>query len=537
MAPRTLGENCAALATAIGASRGRIDQASIEQGETVVQRVDRRLSLAGDATVVAIAGATGSGKSTLFNALSRTALAESGVQRPLTQQAMAVTFGTVDVTGLLDWLGIRRRHITAGQGLDGLVLLDLADYDSIETDHRDEVDRLVEIIDAFIWVVDPQKYADAVLHERYLSRFAGHADVMVFVLNQIDRVRPDEAAAIRADFTRVLSNDGIAHPTIYEVSAVTDAGIPALRQGLQAIVSGKKSSVSRLEADVVAQARQLQTRLGDAPGGTVGRARVAALVDALAEAAGAEEVGQAVQGSWKRRGGLATGWPLVSWIGGLKADPLKRLHLDQFRTRKRLPEATELTRTALATRTVSRARVDSAIRAVGDDAMAKLPRSWWAAVDQTMKTQSATLPDQLDQAVARTDLGLNDGRGWWGVVRALQWCVLAVTLLGLIWLGVNFVLRGYLELPGLTEPSFARLPLPTWMAIAGVVVGLALAGVSRIAVTTGAKLKAASAVRRIHKATEQVAMAQVVNPINAELIRFDQAKAALTQILGRSANR
>jgi len=537
MAPRTLGENCAALATAIGASRGRVDQSGIDQAEAVVQRVDRRLSLSGEVTVVAIAGATGSGKSTLFNALSRTALAEAGVQRPMTQRAMAVTFGTIDATPLLDWLGITRRHITAAQGLDGLVLLDLADYDSIETDHRDEVDRLVDVTDAFIWVVDPQKYADALLHERYLSRFAEHTDVMIFALNQIDRIQPDEVAAIRADFERVLRNDGIAQPVIYETSAVTDAGIAELRQGLQAIVAGKKSSVARLEADVLVQAKNLQGLLGDAAGGPINRQRIGGLTDALAEAAGADEVGQAVRGSWKRRGALATGWPLLSWISGLKADPLKRLHLDQFRSRKGKPQAAELTRTALASRTVSRARVDTAIRAVGDEARAKLPPSWRGAVDRTIKEHAATLPDQLDQAVVATDLGLNEGRGWWSVVRVFQWLILAVTLVGLIWLGVNFVLQSYLGLPDLSVPKIGRLPLPTWLAIGGVILGLVLAGASRVAVATGATLKGVSAVRQVHKATEQVAISQVINPINAELIRYDQAKAALAQVVGRRGNR
>ena len=39
-----------------------------------------------------------------------------------------------------------------------------------------------------IWVVDPQKYADAALHDRYLKPLARHADVMMIVLNQVDRL-------------------------------------------------------------------------------------------------------------------------------------------------------------------------------------------------------------------------------------------------------------------------------------------------------------------------------------------------------------
>ena len=35
-----------------------------------------------------------------------------------------------------------------------------------------EVDRLVQLVDMLIWVVDPQKYADAALHDRYLIPLA-----------------------------------------------------------------------------------------------------------------------------------------------------------------------------------------------------------------------------------------------------------------------------------------------------------------------------------------------------------------------------
>ena len=58
--------------------------------------------------------------------------------------------------------------------LDGLVLLDLPDHDSTEIDHRMEVDRLVQLVDMLVWVVDPQKYADAAIHDRYLKPLAQH---------------------------------------------------------------------------------------------------------------------------------------------------------------------------------------------------------------------------------------------------------------------------------------------------------------------------------------------------------------------------
>ena len=52
------------------------------------------------------------------------------------------------------------------------MLLDLPDHDSTVAAHRLEVDRLVALVDVLVWVLDPQKYADAAIHERYLRPLA-----------------------------------------------------------------------------------------------------------------------------------------------------------------------------------------------------------------------------------------------------------------------------------------------------------------------------------------------------------------------------
>src|SRR3712207_1359172 len=134
-----------------------------------------------EATVVALAGPTGAGKSTLFNALAGRPLVREGVTRPTTSTATAAVWGAPD-GGLLDWLEVPSRHTLDGGGPEGLVLLDLPDFDSVEISHRLEVDRLVRLVDLLVWVVDPQKYADASLHEQYLRPLARHAAAMLVVL-------------------------------------------------------------------------------------------------------------------------------------------------------------------------------------------------------------------------------------------------------------------------------------------------------------------------------------------------------------------
>ena len=61
---------------------GRLDDALVDDGRPVVERAAGRLRLSADHTVVALAGATGSGKSSTFNALTGLELAAVGVRRP-----------------------------------------------------------------------------------------------------------------------------------------------------------------------------------------------------------------------------------------------------------------------------------------------------------------------------------------------------------------------------------------------------------------------------------------------------------------------
>ena len=50
--------------------------------------------------------------------------------------------------------------------------------------------RLVAHADLMVWVLDPQKYADAAVHSRYLVPMAGHSSVIAAALNQADLLTP-----------------------------------------------------------------------------------------------------------------------------------------------------------------------------------------------------------------------------------------------------------------------------------------------------------------------------------------------------------
>jgi energy-coupling factor transporter ATP-binding protein EcfA2 len=326
----TLDERLSALADAVALAEGRLDEELVSPARAAVAKAGARLGLGVETTVVALAGPTGAGKSSLFNALAGEELTQVGRRRPTTSAAAAAVWG--DGAGpLLDWLEVPRRHRLDGRAADGaalgdLVLLDLPDFDSVERSHRVEVDRLLELVDLVAWVVDPQKYADAAWHDGYLRRLGGYDEAMAVVLNQADVLEPDALAAARADLARLLERDGLGRVPVLAVSAATGAGLADLRRLLAERAAAREAAVARLAADVdSATARLRATCGGDA--GRIGRREHARLLRALEDAAGVPTVVAAVERAHRRRGSLAAGWPFARWLGRLRPDPLRRLRL------------------------------------------------------------------------------------------------------------------------------------------------------------------------------------------------------------------
>ena len=230
----------------------------LDEAEAVLKRAGERLRLSSNHTVVALAGGTGSGKSTLFNALSGATFSPPGVTRPMTRHVHACVWGMQGAAPLLDWLGVQRRHryarasvLDSGESdLDGLILLDLPDHDSVVTASMAAVDRLSKLADMVIWVLDPQKYADAAVHNRYLIPLAGHATVFTVVLNQIDVLSPQLARDCEDDLRRLLDAEDLIDAPVFPVSARTGAGLGELRALLTETVTQNRAVTDRIAADI-----------------------------------------------------------------------------------------------------------------------------------------------------------------------------------------------------------------------------------------------------------------------------------------------
>jgi GTP-binding protein EngB required for normal cell division len=533
-----LGARLEGLDAATQAARGRLDDALVDEAAALVERATGRLRLSADHTVVAIAGATGSGKSSTFNSLVGLDLAAVGVRRPTTSWATACVWGTEGADELLDWLGIPERHrvvrdtvLDVGRkerDLDGVVLLDLPDHDSTEVSHHLEVDRLVGLADLLVWVLDPQKYADAALHDRYLRRLAGHSEVMLMVLNHIDTVAVEGREAMVSDVRRLLDADGLSGVPVLAVSAREGIGMEELRAEIVDRVRAKKAMRMRLGADLRAAAERLDAATGRARVDRLSSGRIAALDDAFAEAAGVPTVVAAVEHSTRLRANRATGWPVTAWFSRLKPDPLKRLHLDLGREGKQL---TGRARTSVPEPTqVQRARVDSEVRALADEASDGMSRPWAADVRAASTSRLDELGDRLDSTLGGTDLGAARVPVWAGAVRVVQWLLILAALAGGVWLGALAVM-GYLQLPAPDTPRWLGIPVPTLMLVGGVVVGVVLALCCRVLVRLTARRRARSADRRLRKAISEVSRELVVAPVQAELSAYAAVRAGLDKAL------
>jgi GTP-binding protein EngB required for normal cell division len=544
-AKKLLGKNTTGLAArvegleiAVESSRGRLPDELVDRAGLIATRASARLNLSGDHTVVALAGATGSGKSSTFNAIAEMDLAAVGVRRPTTSWTMACVWGSAGAGELLDWLAVPPRHRVShdsmldekrvDKNLEGLVLLDLPDHDSTEISHHVEVERLVQLADLMVWVLDPQKYADAAIHDRFLRPLATHKDIMLVVLNHIDEVAVDRRQSMVDDLNRLLKNDGLEGVPLITTSARFGGGILDLKQAIASRVSAKHATLDRLAADVTTVAGRLQHANGLAKPGDIARHSKSELVEAFADAAGVPTVVRAVERSAQHRGAQATGWPLTRWLGRFRPDPLKRLHLDLG------PDSRKLTsgaRTSLPEASlVQRARVDSAVRAVADSVAAELSTPWADAVRRASTSRLDDLGDALDKAVGGTDLGVSRTPLWWRLVRFLQILFFVTAVAGGLWLA-GLAGLGYLQMDVPSSPEVGGLAVPALMLLGGVAVGVLLAVACRWLARLAARSKARSADTRLRAAISDVAEDLVIGPIEAEVDAYRRTRHGLNEAL------
>ncbi|AXJ11276.1 GTPase [Arthrobacter sp. PM3] len=514
---------------------GVLPEEALAEVLQVLDRASSRRSLSAEHTVVGFFGATGSGKSSLFNAVSGAEIATAAVRRPTTTEPLAGIWGVEGSAALLDWLGVRQRHTAApvsGFADDGtgLILLDLPDFDSTRAANREVVQRMVGLVDVLVWVLDPQKYADAAVHHDFLAPLSSHGAVTLVVLNQVDRLPEHEVRPVLESLRGILARDGLAQVQVLAASALLGTGVDKVRAAIRQAAMQRRAISQRLAADVTRAAARLADESGAAPGGGTAAGPTAAskarLAGELAVAANVPLVADAVVRSYKLEATRRTGWPVTRWLARFRPDPLRRLNL------RREGAKPEVNRTSLPPAGApERARTDAAVREFADAASDGAPGPWRAAIRSAAREGRDNMPDAVDRAIASTDLAAGRKSWWWGVFNAIQWLALVAALAGFGWLGLMAAL-GYLQLPVPEVPRVEGWPVPTLLIAAGVLLGVVLALAAKFIAGAAAAARGAAARKRLEAAVSAVAEDLVVEPVALEVSRLASFTAALKVAAG-----
>jgi GTP-binding protein EngB required for normal cell division len=466
----TLDEVLGRLSDAVQAAGevGLDDQA--RRAEDVLARARERSGFSGGAYVLALAGGTGVGKSSVLNALAGQTVSAVRAVRPTTDEPIAWVADARrdELAPLLTWLAVRHVAGHADLTLSDVAILDLPDVDSVRTEHRATVDALLPRIDAVAWVVDPEKYDDARLHG-YLSDMAPHAARLRFILNKADRLSESQGAELVEDLRRRLASAGLGDARIDVVSAATGHGIDALREDLARQANAKALVTAKLTTDAREALGTLMRAVGldadahyrplvdDGRRAEAVRAAVEGAMELVDPPGVARQVRLAVLGRARRSGGSLLGRvvALLGWLTGQtrrSADPAA--YLRDWRRRGALGRALNPVHAALV------------------EASASVPAGSRAALVATMRT--ADLEEDLTRALdgvvrdATSDLHI-PGSILWPVVGAIQLAIGAIFAFAIAWYVTLFVSQGQVPVSTIDAPVLGPLPLPL-VLLAGAIV-------------------------------------------------------------------
>jgi hypothetical protein len=232
-----------------------------------------------DAPLLAVVGgSTGSGKSTIVNALVGTPLTRVGVIRPTTRQPILVHApvdagwfasdrilpGLARVRGTLSSPGtpasaagdspaasrIHELMLLAHDAVPAsLAIIDAPDIDSVAEDNRALAAQLLAAADLWVFVTTANRYADAVPW-KLLDGAAARSITVAVILN---RVPPGAADEVLPDLTAMLKDRNLADAPVIEEQPLDDLGmrpataVEAPKRWLHAI-AGDRAERTRIAA-------------------------------------------------------------------------------------------------------------------------------------------------------------------------------------------------------------------------------------------------------------------------------------------------
>ena len=516
---RALPERLDALDEAVRLADARIDDELVNRARAVLDKARGRLARGPETVVVALGGGTGSGKSSLFNALAGEDLSRVGPVRPVTSEVASLAVGDAEgAAAVLDWLTVRRRHVASPTSMlpEGLVLLDLPDHDSVEMEHRRTVDRFVERVDVLVWVVDPLKYAQRALHDGYLRMLAAHARVVVVVLNHIDSLARDARAAVLSDLRRLLDEEGLQRARLVSTSARTGEGVAGLRTTIADFVAKRRAVAQRVAGDLANVSAAMAAQVGAPVSATLDVGR---LSRALANASGIDALAETGRGTYVDDANDASRPLLTGAV--LKRVRSARRPLRRLRRPAGAGHQAE----------ISPIGVRHAVVELADEAARGLPHPWPQRLHSAAQSAGADLPGAVAKAVDRVDVHDVRRRAWWRMFAVIGTVFEAALLLGVVWLTMLAVVA-WLQLPPPPTFEFREVPVPTLLAVGGGIATVLWNLLRRRLVSIGAGRHRTKVLTHLRAAVSEAAEERAVVPLRAELQAQGNLAAALRQAAG-----
>ena len=258
-------DSVVALRDAVAATEFSTDPDAATEARAIVAQIDDyilpRLANIDAPLLAVVGGSTGSGKSTLVNAIVGRQVSTSGVIRPTTRQPVLVSHpndaawfhSTHVLPGLAREQGepganpaaTSLRLVSTESISPGLALLDAPDFDSIDDRNRALASQLLAAADLWVFVTTPSRYADQLVWN-FLHDAAGRDIEVIVVLNRVD---DDALATVPDDLRRMMAEAGLGDATMF---TVPDAGqVEGLLPG--ALVDTLRQHLDHLAADAAAR--------------------------------------------------------------------------------------------------------------------------------------------------------------------------------------------------------------------------------------------------------------------------------------------
>lgn len=328
-------------------------------------QLERRDALDPRVTVIAVAGPSGTGKSTVVNTLARrNSLVPTGMHRPTTTELVAYVDTEVTAAPFLELSGIprsvsvefcttRSNPLRDSLGMVGEghqvrsaltqsghpIVVEVPDT-LLVPELTSVASQVLETADLILWTTDSQKYADAAFHSR-ISAFPRHPN-SYFVLTHTEGLTESQLQTLNQELSAIAERIGVS-PEILQISLYDESSLARFREtvaelshapearwrGEQAAIHHAATRLGQdLELDVTGEP---STQPVQAPSvASLPSPAETKLVDQVTQVSGLSAVEANFSKQYLRAGGFWTLWPVLNWLAGIK--PLAHVNQDDSTT-------------------------------------------------------------------------------------------------------------------------------------------------------------------------------------------------------------